>query len=157
MQLEGQQKCQNLNLDDNKKNIKKLAKEDQKEWMSTFTSTSRTIYRGCWFFDFIHEIFRTFVEDRKAKLSTLASAAYYKALGPHHGMMLRSVAGIAMKAVNYKETFISNFTTEQSKVHSMDYTEEMMYNDVTVLAEEAGKLAAHLWAICRANGFDKLP
>lgn len=90
-----------------------MDKEKVKEWpwLYSYNSTARNLYRGCWFFDFLHEIFKGVTEDRKSKLSKLATDAYYKALGPHHPWVLRKVAGVAMNAINYREVFFKNLTT----------------------------------------------
>lgn len=103
---------QELNGENNKTIIKKFKKEQVLPWMNNYTSTSRHLYRGSWFFDFLAEIFRGFTEDRKSKLSKIAADAYNKALGPHHPFLLRKVASAAMVAVNSRQDFLKNVTTE---------------------------------------------
>ena len=95
-----------MNGENNKAMLKKLSKEEQAPWKAKYTSTSRTLTRGCWFFDFLHAIFNGFVEKRDDKLSKVASEAYTKALAPHHPWMLRKVAGVAMNAITYRASFI---------------------------------------------------
>ena len=155
--MEAELKCQELNLDDNKKAIKKLAKEDVKPWMAKYTSTSRTLYRGCWFMDFLAAIFLGVNEDKECKLSKVAGAAYATALGPHHPWMLRKIAGVAMNAINYRAVFIKNICDEQTKVLGEEYTEERCYDDLRILGEAASVTAKHLWALCKENGLDQLP
>ena len=157
VELEAEQKVLELNYDDNKKTIKKMAKEDVQKWMSGYTSTARTLYRGCWFMDFLHAIFAGFYNDKESKLSKVATAAYNTALAPHHPWMLKKVAGVAMNAINYRAVFIKNMVDEQTKVLGREYTEENVYEDLKLLSDEAGILAKHLWALCQQNGFDKLP
>ena len=88
--------CQVLNKDDNKKTLKKFNKDDIKPWMAKYESTSRTLFRGCWFMDFLHNVFHGFVNERDIKMSKLAQKAYDVALAPHHPYLLKKAAGIAM-------------------------------------------------------------
>lgn len=111
---EGELGVQQLNGENNKGLIKKMNKDDVQPWMKAYTSTSRHLWRGCWFFNFLTEIFKNMNLDRKSKLSKIASDAYNKSLGPHHPWVLRKVASAAMVAVNYREVFIKNFVSEQS-------------------------------------------
>lgn len=147
-----------FNSENNKSVLKKIDKANQKPWMSTYNSTARNVFRGCWFFDFLHEIFKGFNEQRTVKLSKVATDAYNKALGPHHPWVLRKVAGVAMNAINYREVFIKNYCTQQAEVEKVEtYSEEQMYEDFAFLSEQAGILAGHLWKFCREHGLDKLP
>ena len=61
VKLEEAKHCQELNYDDNRGTLKKLAKEHADfvnyPWMWTYQSTSRTLFRGCWFFDFLEHVF----------------------------------------------------------------------------------------------------
>lgn len=100
-----------LNGENNKTVLKKLTKQEQ-PWMKKYTSTARTLVRGCWFFDFLTAIFGGIVNDRKSKLSQIASNAYNTALGPHHPWVLRKVASAAMVAVVSRETLIQNICKE---------------------------------------------
>lgn len=62
-----------LNLDDNKSILKKNYKKDEiKEWMKKYESTSRTLYRGCWLFDFIQCCFNGINTRRGDKLVKIA-------------------------------------------------------------------------------------
>jgi hypothetical protein len=89
-----------------------MDKANVKPWMSTYNSTARNLFRGCWFFDFLHETFKGLTADRTTKLSKVATVAYNKALGPHHPWVLRKVAGLAMNAINYREVFVKNYCTQ---------------------------------------------
>ena len=143
-----------MNGENNKAMLKNIPKDKQEKWMSTYTSTARTLYRGCWFFDFLFETFNGFSADRETKLSTVAANAYNKALGPHHPWLLRKTAGLAMNAVNYRNVFIQNVVKEQSKVQNMEYTEENVYSDFAILSAECKVMAEHMWKLCKAKGFD---
>ena len=160
VKLEEKVHCQPLNYDDNRGTLKKLAKEHKDfvnyKWMWTYQSTSRTLFRGCWFFDFLEHVMNG-ITDRDAKMSKIATEGYNHGLGPHHGFMLRSVAGIAMKAIQGRDKFIAGFIAEQSTALNMEYTEDILYEDFAKLSESSGILAKHLWALCKENGFDKLP
>ena len=146
-----------FNGENNKSIMKKFSKDEQKEWMKTFTSTARTLYRGCWFFDFLREVFINCESQRDQKLSKVASAAYDKALGPHHPWLLRKVAGAAMIALNSRDTFLANYGNEQAEVQGVEYNEEKTYQDFVFLGQQAEQLAEKLWAFCKENGCDKLP
>jgi hypothetical protein len=76
--------------------------------MAKYESTSRHLYRGCWFFDFLHSLFTDFVGDRTVMMSKLAQKAYDVALGPHHPFLLKKAAGVAMKACKKREKFIES-------------------------------------------------
>ena len=101
-------------MDDNKKWIKKNHpdKANRKPWMDKYESTSRTLFRGCWFFDFLREIFVGLTQRRDEKMGKIASNAYSKGLGPHHGFILRNVAGVAFKAIQTKANFINGIIAE---------------------------------------------
>jgi len=123
-----------LNKDDNKSILKKNYKKDQiKEWMKKYESTSRILYRGCWLFDFIHTVFNGIYTRRSDKLVKIAQDAYKQALAPHHGFVLKKVANAAMNACNKKEKFFLGIVAQQSKVQNVQYTEEMAYEDIKVL------------------------
>jgi len=134
-----------------------MDKDTVKPWMAGYTSTSRHLYRGCWFMDFLHAIFAGFYDYRTAKLSKVAGEAYNKALAPHHPWMLKKIAGVAMNAINYRNVFIKNMCDEQTKVLGKEYTEEKIYEDLHILSEAAGVTSKHMWAMCTQNGLDQLP
>ena len=106
--------CQSLNLDDNKNQIKKLVKAGGTEqpWMKKYQATSRTIWRNVWFFEFLGILFINIEADRKSLASACARDAYDKALKPHHPWLLAKAAGVAMKAVNYREVCVKNICDE---------------------------------------------
>ena len=134
VQKEAELGVQELNGSNNKGLIKKMKKEQAQPWMTNYTSTSRHLWRGCWFFNFLTEIFKNLNLDRKSKLSKIASDAYNKSLGPNHPWVLRKVASAAMVAVNYREVFVKNMTSQQSEVLQVEYTEDMMYEDLDFLS-----------------------
>ena len=80
VKLEEAKHCQPLNYDGNRAMLKTLAKEHQDfvnyEWMWTYQATSRTVYRGCWFMDFLQKVFELLTTDREGKLNKLAGDAY---------------------------------------------------------------------------------
>ena len=90
--LEKAQNCQHLNGDDNKKCLKKYYKKDEiKDWFKLYNSTSRNLYRNCWFMEFVAVMYTEFVATRgnpKTKMSGLGQASYKKALAPHHPWVL---------------------------------------------------------------------
>jgi hypothetical protein len=88
-----------------------MNKGEVQPWMAKYVSTSRHLYRGCWFFEFLTEVFKNIGLDRTSKLSKIASAGYSKSLGPHHPWVLRKIASAAMVAINYREVFVKNYVT----------------------------------------------
>ena len=105
---------QNLNVDDNKKNIKKNFpnKADQQPWMTKYESTSRTLFRGCWFFDFLREIFVGITQRRDEMMGKIGKHAYSVGLAPHHGYILKKTAGLAFNAIKRKDKFFKGITDE---------------------------------------------
>ena len=92
--------------------------------MKKYQATSRTIWRNCWFFEFMYIMFKNMEEDRTCKASVVAKAAYDGALKPHHPWLLAKAAGVAMKAVNYREVIIKNICDEQTELLKAEFTEE---------------------------------
>ena len=66
-------------------------------------------------------------------MSKIAQGAYTFGLAPHHGFMLKKVAGIAMNAIKRRDKFIAGLIEEQSKVQNVKYNEEMCYVDFAEL------------------------
>jgi len=50
--------------------------EDMKPTFKKYQSTSRTLVRGAWFFDFTRYLFRTYVDDRNITMADLARVSY---------------------------------------------------------------------------------
>lgn len=116
-QVEAQFKIQILNKDDNKDLIRKhFKKEDRQPWMKDYASTSRHLWRGQWFFEFIGHMLKVIVHHRNEKLSKLAQKTYTKFLAPHHNFFLVKIATAAILTVRSREKFISSISAEQSKV-----------------------------------------
>ncbi len=134
--LEAAQNCQPLNQDDNKKTLKKYKKEDIKPWFTKYASTSRTLYRGCWLYDFLHMFIVSVCQDRETMMSKLAQAAYTKALAPYHPWVLKKAAGVAMKAVKRRDKFVASVVKDQKTLPGKDgYDEEKLYADFLTLGE----------------------
>ena len=82
-----------LNKDDNKSIIKKhFKKEEVQPWMKKYASTSRHLWRGQWFYEFVGQMLQAIVMRRNEKLPKLAGSVYKKYLAPHHNMVLSKVA-----------------------------------------------------------------
>ena len=151
---------QELNYDDNRSLTNKLKKQEgftYCDWMWTYQSTSRTVFRGCWFMDFLFKVFDGIYNDRESKMSKIAQEAYNFGLAPHHSWMLKKVAGAAMGAIKAREKFLPGVMKQQSEFHGREYNEEEMYADFLAISQQAQTLSGHLWAWCKENGFDKLP
>jgi hypothetical protein len=84
--------------------------------MAKYESTSRTLFRGCWFFDFLREIFVGLTQRRDEAMGTIGKHAYKVGLGPHHGWLLKKTAGLAFNAIKRKDKFLSGIIDEQTKI-----------------------------------------
>ena len=83
-----------------------------KPWFAKYCSTSRTLYRGCWLFDFLGNLCVGIAQDRESTMSKLGSKAYKEALAPHHPWALRQVAGVAIKAIKRRDKFVLSVCKE---------------------------------------------
>lgn len=90
-------------------------------------------------------------------MGTIGKHAYKVGLAPHHGFMLRKVAGVAFNAIKRKDKFLAGIIDEQTKVQGKEYTEEMVYVDFEDLAVTCTKLSEQLWAFCKEQELTKLP
>ena len=67
----------------------KYAKTKPKQFQS-YISSARTLFRMLWFTHFLEECFKLVYEDRSSSFASIASDAYTKAFGEHHGFMIRA-------------------------------------------------------------------
>lgn len=125
--------------------------------MDKYEATSRTLYRGCWFFDFLREIFVGITQRKDEMMGKIGKHAYTIGLAPHHGFMLKKTAGLAFNAIKRKDKFFAGIIKEQTKVQGIEYTEEMIYTDFEDLAITCAKLAEQLWAFCKEYKLTELP
>ena len=72
-----------------------------------YVSTTRTVLRNMWLFDFLEHFMLVMYEDRQATLKQIAEKAYEKGLAPHHPWIVRKAAQLGMLAVPHKETFMT--------------------------------------------------
>lgn len=157
-QVEAQYNIQVLNKDDNSSIIKKhFAKDQRQPWMKKYASTSRHLWRGQWFYEFVGQMLQAIVVQRNEKLPKLAKAVYVKYLSPHHNMILSRVAQAAMIAVRSREKFIGGLIEQQSRVIGQKMTEDDIYKFLELLSQEALLLSQYLLDACRTNGFTELP
>jgi hypothetical protein len=126
-------------------------------WFAKYCSTSRTLYRGCWFFDFVAALLQGLSADRESMMSKVALKAYKEALAPHHPWALKQAATLAMKAVKKREKFIASVCKEQTEVRGQDYSEAQFYEDFAKLGQLSGAVAGQLWQFCKAKDLVKLP
>ena len=80
--------------------------------MNKYESTSRTLFRGCWFFDFLREVLVGITQRKDESMGKIAKYAYSVGLAPHHGFMLRNAANLAFNAIKKKDKFISEIIAE---------------------------------------------
>jgi hypothetical protein len=90
-------------------------------------------------------------------MSKIAQGAYTFGLAPHHGFMLKKIAGVAMNAIKRRDKFIAGLIEEQSKVQNVKYNEEMCYQDFTDLHKMCEELSKNLWAFSKEKNLTKLP
>ena len=155
--MEASLNCQPLNKDDNKKTLKKYKKEEIQPWFAKYASTSRTLWRGAWFFDFLNNMLTMLITDRTILMSNTTQASYAKALAPYHSKTLKMAANLALKATKKREKFIGSLIAEESKLYGEKYTEENFYSDSEILQKLTATLAEQLLSFCKAKGLDQLP
>lgn len=135
-------KVEQLNGENNSKLLKadKLPKEDYRH---QFTSTTRTVLRNLWLFDFLHYFMDMIHDERDAKLSACAKNAYSKGLGIHHPWVVRQAAKLAMLATPSRETFL----------HDANASYEQIAEFKALLEQFRGPL----WAFYKEKGLEELP
>lgn len=66
--------------------------------------------------DFTAQAMRNSVNNKNEELATSFTNAYATSLRPHHGMLVRPVFALAMKACPYRKDFYAKLGEPQSKV-----------------------------------------
>lgn len=67
--------------------------------------------------DFTAQAMRNSVKNPNEELATSFTNAYTTTLRPHHGMLVRPVFGLAMKACPYRKDFYAKLGAPQDKVN----------------------------------------
>jgi len=75
--------------------------------MQKYISSSRHIWRCCWFFHFLSILITEIESKRDSSMSSIAKEAYNVALGPNHPWIVRTVANAAMIACKSRENFMN--------------------------------------------------
>ena len=90
-----------LNGKDNKKKV-----TDKKSWQYEYASTARTALRDMWMLDYLFVMLGDLVKFPEKKMKDISKNAYDVALGPHHPLLIRKTASVAVAAVPSKEDFL---------------------------------------------------
>ena len=90
----------------NKKNKDKRFKENMRDDFKKYQSTTRTLLRGAWFFDYTKYLFRKFYDDREISTSENARSSYDDCgLSARHPWYVSTPAKWAMGLINSREDF----------------------------------------------------
>lgn len=114
-----------------------------------YESTARTILRLMWFLDFTSTMLSHILEDRKMAVSTAAKKAYDVALGPHHPLLVRTGAGLAMMAAPGREKLLGGLFPHD--------TEETKYKNIQRIIDLVTPIKAFLWKWYKENDLTNLP
>ena len=90
-------------------NNKKLGHPKNTEF-NHYVSTARTIFRMMWFLQFNELLLGSLATDQDLSLKKACTAAYDKALGPHHSWGIRTGAKAGMMTVPKRDKFIEQVT-----------------------------------------------
>jgi len=135
-------KVQRCNGDNNKKEA------PSKEW-SEYTSTTRTVLRLMWFFDYVSTFLGNLAADKKESVSGCSKDAYDKALGPHHPFPVRAGAKLAMTACpNRGKLFKGMFG---------DLEEDEIYKFLNLVVELVDPIRKNLWKYYEEKNLTGLP
>jgi len=118
-------------------------------WMG-YESTTRTVLRLMWFFDFVTIMVTNLNNDRKAKVSECCKKAYDDALGPHHPFTIRAAAKTAM-------TFAPNREKLMNNLFPPGVAEEDRYTALQELLDNIAPIRTHLWDHYNKNSLTTLP
>jgi len=136
-------KVQRCNGDNNKKEAPGPEFKD-------YESTTRTILRLMWFFDFVSALLNNLDTDRKSSVSTACKAAYSEALGPHHPFPVRAAAKVAMLAAPNRNKLFHGLFGENTQ-------EETIYNNIKEINQLIGPIKTCLWTYYKENNLTELP
>jgi len=114
-----------------------------------YESTARTILRLMWFLDFTYTLLNTLATDRKMSCSTAAKNAYNVALGPHHPLLVRTAAGLAMMAAPGRDKLLAGLFPLES--------EEGKYKSIQKIVDLIAPIKAYLWKWYKENDLTNLP
>ncbi|ETS63921.1 hypothetical protein PaG_02248 [Moesziomyces aphidis] len=95
--------------------------------------------------DFTAQAMRNSVNNKNEELATSFTSAYGTTLRPHHGMLIRPVFALAMKACPYRKDFYAKLGEPQSKV------DEELEKWLAALE----KIVAHMKAFYASGKYDK--
>lgn len=115
-----------------------------------YESTSRTLLRLMWFFDFITNIFDNLERNRTMKVSDCCKKAYDESLGPHHPLAVRMAAKTAMSFTPSREKFLKELFPE-------NLTEDEKYQAFKQCIETMTPVREFLWNYYGEHKLKDLP
>ena len=113
--------------------------------LELYQSTSRTLVRGAWFFDFCRVLFKQFTTDKSMPMSDVARFSYKQTLAPKHPWLLRHPCNWAMGLIVNRQEFVGSILKEQSLVLGTAYSEADCYSDFVELTNYCEELSKYIW------------
>jgi hypothetical protein len=114
-----------------------------------YESTARTVLRLMWFLDFTSTMLSNINDDRKIAMSSAAKNAYNVALGPHHPLLVRTGAGLAMMAAPNRDKLLGGLFPGE--------TEEGKYKSLQKIVDLVAPIKVFLWKWYKENDLTNLP
>jgi len=125
----------------------KLAPEPK---YKNYDSTTRTVLRLMWFFDFITALVGNMEGDRQMKIAECSKKAYDVALGPHHPLPIRMAAKVALNFTPSRETFMKG-------LFPANLSEEEKYQAFKECLDTIAPIRTFLWDYYREHNLDNMP
>jgi len=115
-----------------------------------YDSTTRTINRLMWFFDFVTILIKNIATDKTAKVPDCAKRAYTEALAPHHPLPIRLAAKAALNFAPSRERFLK-------ELFPADMEEDEKYRQFNYALEVIGPIREFLWKYYAEHGIKEIP
>lgn len=127
--------------------------KDMRSYFKGYQSTSRTLLRRAWFFDFTRVLFRVYPAERELTMADLARRCYEESgLAAKHPWYIKNPAKWAMGLIASRKDFNKSFCEEASKQYNRNYTEEDLYADCEELAEQNEGMSKLIWKFFKERG-----
>lgn len=102
--------------------------EDMRKTFDKYQSTSRTLLRGAWFFDYTNWLFKTYPANPEMSMAELARTGYDECgLAARHPWYVSTPARWAMGLINSRKEFNELYLKEEAKQYTRTYQIEEMY------------------------------
>jgi len=115
-----------------------------------YESTTRTVNRLMWFFDFVTSLLRHLEGDRQMKCSDCAKKAYEEGLAPHHPLAIRFAAKTALNFTPSREKFLKGLFPE-------NMTEDEKYRLFRHCLDIIFPVRKFLWKYYEEHGIKVIP